>query len=343
MGVNTWRSLSRGILVFTNVLFLLLGTVLITLGGYMMSLPDLNEFSDGGIAGAIITCGAMILMIALLGCCGAQWDSKVFLFPYATLVLVSVIAQFALAGFMYHVHGVLVNAAEHNFDLSVLSASDQKVLRWIHHRFEAAYDECGLAIDVDLSLRSSALTATCTNPRFDWFARFIEKNCRIGASDLKFGSDFLKCAGATFRLSDPITEHGMLCACESRMITWVNDQSLLIAVFVFTIVFFEIVLVALSCYVMCTRRKSGFGGYQNIRMPLKAQQPYNPHPRNYFPSPAGNNGQGDYRQPLQPLLQQPSYNSMATSPSTFQYGAVAPPGQQQQQQQRDNGQKSYYT
>jgi hypothetical protein len=33
MAANAWRSLMRGILVFTNVLFLLLGLVLISLGG----------------------------------------------------------------------------------------------------------------------------------------------------------------------------------------------------------------------------------------------------------------------------------------------------------------------
>lgn len=329
MGANSWRSLSRGILVFTNVLFLLLGSVLIVLGGYMLSLPDLSEFTDGGIAGAIIMCGALILMIALLGCCGAQWDSKVFLFPYATLVIVSVIAQIALAGFMYHVHGTLVTASEHNFDLSLLPANDRNILKWINHRFEDAYNKCGLAIDVDLSLQGSAISATCSNSRFEWFANFVESKCRIGSADLQVGSDFLKCAGATFSLSDEITEHAMLCACEARMITWVNDQSMLIAVFVFTIAFFEIVLVGLSCYVMCTRRRRRFG-FQEIRMPVKVQQPYNPHPRNYFPASGTNQ---EFRQPLQ-AIQQPTYNALATSPSAFQYGA---PGQP-----RDNGSKQVY-
>jgi hypothetical protein len=312
----------------------------------MMSLPDLNEFSDGGIAGAIVTCGALILLIALLGCCGAQWDSKVFLFPYATLVIVSVVAQLALAGFMYHVHGTLLRASEHNFDLSALSASDQSILHWINRRFKDAYRKCGLTIDVDLSLQGSALSATCSDARYKWFSTFVESKCRIGASDLAANSDFLKCAGATFSLSEPITEHAMLCACEARMITWVNDQSMLISVFVFTIAFFEIALVLLSCYVMCSRRVGRRFGFQEIRMPVKAQQPYNPHPRNYFPAAATTNtATQEYRQPLQPL-QQPSYNSMETSPSAFQYGAPVqhqPPQNQQQQYNRAyNGNKAQY-
>ncbi|TMW68085.1 hypothetical protein Poli38472_007757 [Pythium oligandrum] len=319
MGASTWRTLSRGILVFSNVLFLLLGTVLVALGGYTISRPDLNEFADGGISGAIITCGSLILLIALLGCCGAQWDSKVFLFPYATLVVVSVIGQFVLAGFMFHVHGTLVEASKYHFDLSKLSEGDRNVLKWINHRFEAAYNECGLDIDLNLSVQNQALVATCANQSFEWFANFIERNCRVSADDLQLGSDFMRCAGANFSLSDELTEHTMICACEARMINFVNDQSMLIAVFVFTIAFFEIMLVLLSCYVMCTRRTRRHG-YQEIRMPVKQQQPYNPHPRNYYP-PAGNSNQS-----LQASLQaQPSYSAMSNSPSKDRSAVTARP------------------
>ncbi|KAF1319520.1 Membrane protein, partial [Globisporangium splendens] len=281
---------------------------------YMVSLPDVNEFSDGGITSAIIMCGALIILIALLGCCGAQWDSKVFLFPYAILVIVSVIAQLSLAGFMYHVHNSLVTVSEHNFDLSVLSSGDQAILKWINRRFKDAYNHCGLEVDVNLTLQNHALTATCENPDFVWFAKFIETNCRIGTADLTPGSDFLKCAGANFSLTDSITQHSMLCACESRMITWVNNQSLLIAVFVFAIVFFEIALVVLSCYVMFSRRGRRHG-YQEIRMPVKQQGPFNPHPRNYY-------GQDQSRQPINAAPQQ-SYAS-ANPP----YPYAAPPAQE---------------
>lgn len=248
----------------------------------MVSLPDVNEFSDGGITSAIITCGALIITIALLGCCGAQWDSKVFLFPYAILVAVSVVAQLSLAGFMYHVHGTLVAAAQVNFDLSLLPASDQAILKWINRRFKDAYRHCGLGVEVDLTLQHQALSATCENPDFVWFAKFVESNCRIGPAELTPGSDFLSCAGANYSLSDSMTEHTMLCACESRMVRWADDQSLLIAVFIFAIVFFEIALVALSCYVMFSRRGRRHG-YQEIRMPVKQQAgPFNPHPRNFY-------------------------------------------------------------
>ncbi|KAF4316360.1 hypothetical protein JM18_008449 [Phytophthora kernoviae] len=295
--MHAWRSLSRSILVFTNVLFLLLGSVLVSIGGYMASLPALSQFSDGGVASSVIMCGSLIILIALLGCCGAQWESKVFLFPYAILVLVSVIAQLSLAGFLTHVHSSLVEVAKHNFDLSVLSSADQDTLHWINKRFKYVYYSCGFDVDIDLTgTRSRPLIASCSNPEFEWFAPFVEENCPIGHAQLQSGSNFLKCAGPSFSLSNAMTEHTMLCACETRMISWVNDQSMLVAVFVFVIVALEIMLVALSCYVISSRRHRRFG-YQEITMPVR-QQPYNPHPRNYF---------GQQAAQRQPLNAQPAY------------------------------------
>jgi hypothetical protein len=253
----------------------------------MVSLPELSEFSDGGISSAIITCGALIILIGFLGCCGAQWESKVFLFPYAVLVLVSVVAQLSLAGFLMHVHGSLVEVAKHDFDLKVLSPADQDTLHWINKRFKFAYNQCGLHVDVDLTVAADGdhnLQATCRNADFDWFAEFVEANCRIGAQELRPSSFFISCAGAGFALSNAVDEHALLCACETRMVSWINSQSMVVAVFVFVIVALEVALVALSFYVIHARRNRRHG-YQDIRMPVR-QQPYNPHPRNYFGAPA---------------------------------------------------------
>ncbi|OWZ22392.1 putative membrane protein, partial [Phytophthora megakarya] len=182
----------------------------------------LTEFSDGGVASSVIMCGSLIILIALLGCCGAQWESKLFLFPYAILVLVSVIAQLSLAGFLTHVHSVLVEVARHNFDLSVLDPADQETLRWTNKRFKYVYYGCGFDVGIDLTgTRSQPLVASCSNPEFAWFASFVEENCPIGHKQLQAESTFLKCAGPTFSLSNAMTEHTMLCACETRMISWI--------------------------------------------------------------------------------------------------------------------------
>ncbi|TDH74419.1 hypothetical protein CCR75_001482 [Bremia lactucae] len=310
--MHAWRSLTRSILVFTNVLFLLLGSVLVSIGGYMASLPALTQFSDGGVASSVIMCGSLIILIAMLGCCGAQWESKVFLFPYAILVLVSVIAQLSLAGFLLHVHSSLVEVASHNFDLSILAPADQETLRWINRRFKYVYYGCGFDVDIHgTNSHNYDLHASCTNPKFRWFATFVEENCPIGHAQLQAKSDFLKCAGPSFSLSTAMTEHTMLCACETRMISWVNDQSLLVAVFVFVIVFLEIMLVALSCYIMHARRYRRFG-YQEITMPVRPQS-YTPHPRNYF----GRSGQ------RQPLNSQPESTLYHPSGGENPYAAAA--------------------
>lgn len=275
----------------------------------MVARPDLSEFSNGSMSSAIVMCGVMIVLIALLGCCGAQWDSKVFLFPYATLVTVSLLALLSLAASMYHVHGSLLTASQHNFNLTELSSGDQTLLRWIHHRFRDAYDGCGLSVDLDLTLQNREIVATCENQKFEWFAAFVDKNCHITTTDLQLGSTFLSCAGANFTLTDSITEHTMLCACESNLVSWMDDQSLLIAVFVGAVVFLEVLLVMLSCYVMCSRRGRR-QGYQEIRMPLKQQQqPYNTHPRNFL------YGQSNAQDPRQSInaTTRATYSTLAPS------------------------------
>ncbi len=54
--------------------------------GYMKDVPEINAFSLNGVSSAVISCGVLILLMAIFGCCGAHSESKVFLFPYATLV-----------------------------------------------------------------------------------------------------------------------------------------------------------------------------------------------------------------------------------------------------------------
>lgn len=293
---RTCRVASRGILIFTNFFFLLLGIILIFLGAYMIDIPDLNAFTEGGIPSAVIVCGFLILLIGCLGFCGAQWDSKMFLCPYATLVVISLIAMISLVAFTSHVHTALVNANENNFDFSELSSRDTKVLKWIHHRFEDVYDDCGLHVDVQMSLENKGLVAQCSDPNLNWFADFVGSKCQIQAQDLIPGSSFLQCAHKS-SLDGSFDELTVLCSCETNLIEWVGEQSYMIVAVISTIIVFEILLVAVSCYLMCTRPRRY--GYQEIRMPVK-EQGYNAHPRNFyyqtndnsFGQPIYNNSQG---------------------------------------------------
>ncbi|OQR83212.1 hypothetical protein ACHHYP_14951 [Achlya hypogyna] len=282
------RSFSRLVLIFTNVLFLVLGGVLIIIGGYMMHVPDLNAFSADGISSAVMACGVLIVLIALLGCCGAHWESKVFLCPYATLVTVSVVAQLALAGLMLHVHHSLasLSTADYAHQTAKLSQDDQVILGGLHTIFKEAYAACQPEINMTASLAAGPVVLHClgNDTSYAWFADFAATRCSIHKQDLQPNSTFLQCSGeSTWSKDKPLTEQAVFCSCEAKLIAWMDEQSELIGTIVGVIAGFEIALVLLSFYLVCTQRRR-HRGYQEIRMPLRPQ--YNSHPYNNMRMPA---------------------------------------------------------
>lgn len=194
------RNFSRGILVFTNVLFVLLGAVLISIGGYLINVPDLHAFSPSGIAGVILCCGLMIFFIAVLGCCGAQCDSKLFLCPYATLIVLSIVAQLVLAGLMFHMHESLEKILDS--DQHLLPPSEQKMLSWVEERFDEAYDNCGPNVNYGQSLSEQSIVLHCRDSRYRWFEAFTNDFCKLRPQDLQSGSSFLKVQYHAFTFSN---------------------------------------------------------------------------------------------------------------------------------------------
>ncbi|ETW03896.1 hypothetical protein H310_04321 [Aphanomyces invadans] len=269
------RNFSRLVLIFTNVLFLVLGGLLIMIGGYMMSSPDLNEFTSDTISGAIIASGFLIVLVAALGCCGAHWESKVFLCPYATLVTVSIMSQLALAAFMLQLHKSLIKLSnlDYNVQHELLTTEDTTVLTELHNVFKHAYSSCAPEVDLTKTFETGAMVARCMgeDASYNWFADFVSQRCMITAADLMPNSPFQKCAGeAIVQNVTILAEQALFCSCETKLVTWMDKQSEMIGVVVAAIGGFEIALVFLSCYLMCTQRRRS-KGYQEIRMPLKMQ------------------------------------------------------------------------
>ncbi|KDO25647.1 hypothetical protein SPRG_08946 [Saprolegnia parasitica CBS 223.65] len=286
------RSFSRLVLIFTNVLFLVLGGVLIVIGGYMMHVPDLNAFSADGISSAVMACGVLIVLIALLGCCGAHWESKVFLCPYATLVTVSVVAQLALAGLMLHVHHSLVHISQASYanQSALLSEDDQIILGSLHSIFNEAYDACQPQVDLIKSLQVGSVVLQCmgADPSYQWFAPFAANRCSIRKQDLLPNSTFRQCAKdmADGASATQLTKEALFCSCEANLVAWMDEQSELIGTIVGVIAGFEVALVLLSFYLVCTQRRR-HRGYQEIRMPLRPQ--FNAHPYNNLRMNPANN------------------------------------------------------
>jgi len=101
----------RGLLLVLNILFVLLGLALIGIGIYIKvdsnfasildKLEDLKGISAqalGFLAFAMIGGGVFTLLVALLGCMGALWRNRCFLYMYAVILVILMIIE--LVGFI---------------------------------------------------------------------------------------------------------------------------------------------------------------------------------------------------------------------------------------------------
>lgn len=104
MGIaDCCTDLLRCILIFTNVIVILAGLVLLIAGGVFMGksfdfFPELADYSENvnSVLIPIMVIGGVFLLIGLLGCVGAIKQSEWFLKPYFVILLIVVIAEIAL-------------------------------------------------------------------------------------------------------------------------------------------------------------------------------------------------------------------------------------------------------
>lgn len=100
----------RGLLLITNILFILIGLGLIGVGIYMKVSSDftsiLDQFEIDGFNGeslsflafVLIGGGAFTLLLALFGCAGTLWNNRCLLYFYAFILFILMIIE--LVGFI---------------------------------------------------------------------------------------------------------------------------------------------------------------------------------------------------------------------------------------------------
>ncbi|CAF1330124.1 unnamed protein product [Rotaria magnacalcarata] len=99
-------SFIRGVLLVLNVLFVIIGLILIGVGIYIKVDNDfasiLNKLTTDGslemktigfLAFVMIGGGVFTLLLALLGCMGALWKSRCFLYLYAIILILLMILE----------------------------------------------------------------------------------------------------------------------------------------------------------------------------------------------------------------------------------------------------------
>jgi len=106
----------RGILLFLNILFVVVGLALIGIGIYIKvannfaaiinqftSADDFSAQSLGFLAFVMIGGGVFTLLIALFGCMGTLWNNRCLLYMYAIIVGIVMIIEFVgfILAFVY--------------------------------------------------------------------------------------------------------------------------------------------------------------------------------------------------------------------------------------------------
>merc|ERR1740128_677204 len=88
-------------MIVCNILFSVAGLLLIGIGAYtQIQASDYLNFLGNGYVNTpifIIIVGGVILLISILGCCGAGKESKCLIYTYSVILLVIVLAQLGAA------------------------------------------------------------------------------------------------------------------------------------------------------------------------------------------------------------------------------------------------------
>eukprot|EP01120_Amphizonella_sp_Union-15-10_P004260 TRINITY_DN14893_c0_g1_i1.p1 TRINITY_DN14893_c0_g1~~TRINITY_DN14893_c0_g1_i1.p1 ORF type:complete len:227 (-),score=18.31 TRINITY_DN14893_c0_g1_i1:98-778(-) len=83
-------------LVFINVLFFIIGILLISLGGVGL-LKSIPLISIPSLATGLMILGAVVLLITFFGCCGAYCQSRFVMIVYIAVLIIIVIIQVSIA------------------------------------------------------------------------------------------------------------------------------------------------------------------------------------------------------------------------------------------------------
>ncbi|XP_015597599.1 CD9 antigen [Cephus cinctus] len=108
MGLSGCYGLIKYILVFVNLIFWALGLTTVVLAIWMLTdstfLVSVTQEQDNYNAGLYILLagGALMLIVAFLGCCGAFRESQCMLVGFFSCLLVVVVAQIAAGAWLYN-------------------------------------------------------------------------------------------------------------------------------------------------------------------------------------------------------------------------------------------------
>merc|ERR1711934_1210514 len=119
------ESLVKYFMIICNIIFALIGTVLIGFGAYaQIEAKDYLNFLGNNYVNTpifIIILGAIIFVISFFGCCGASKESKCMMYTYGFFLFLILIAQIGSGIAAFALKGDLKDAIEVNMKTGMMS------------------------------------------------------------------------------------------------------------------------------------------------------------------------------------------------------------------------------
>lgn len=230
---DCFRSLFTVFLVLVNSLLALCSLAVIGLAIYGVVLQSSVSSVTAIFLWIMLAAGIIMLVTALMGCCGAQSDSKGWLCCYSFLLLIALVVSIIYLSFAWTAVYALQGATACNFNPASTVGNDCESYEGAMNVTALGFLAQAQACDLDCSGDSkNPLSFSCECKNGDsWFTGVVNSECPeypVQANPLAGGLDFVGCA-ATFGevvlddsdlTQDEVTAAagwgGYFCACPAR-------------------------------------------------------------------------------------------------------------------------------
>jgi len=201
MGCAT--SLVKFLIFLFNFIFVAGGTALVVFGALFFNgykqyediLPELGPYSAPPILMMVV--GSIVFFIAFLGCCGTIRESKCMMMTYATVLLVLLIAEVAIAVGIYYKQDELKDLMNKGLDQSLTEYEAKPEIRETWNLMQSNLECCGVNGSGDWGRIGTTVPQSCC----------IEENCTTSDSSKIWNNG---CSNQIFSILK--TEYGMYAA-----------------------------------------------------------------------------------------------------------------------------------
>jgi hypothetical protein len=240
--------LSKRILLGSNMIFFLLGLIMMVGAATVASSGSWSAFLKQGFLDVMLIYAASVIFVSLLGLVGTWRDLKGLLCPYLLAVVVILIMQIVGVSLIYSFDGSLTAAEKGGFDQKSYSSTEKSVLGYMHSQVEQVLNAAECSIDET----STALRVDCPGSSTNWFKDFVNDKCSSSEP-----TDFPWAVSP----EDCMLEYGadepseVFCNCRYALVDKIHNMTGPLKSLALSVLLVELLVIFLSSYIMCTRKQ----------------------------------------------------------------------------------------